>query len=618
MIAYKQNLDTFYDHIRKGIIEAKIIEALGINLGDSERRSFRNSLPAIALSLQNACLPGDIEVALEYRIPLTNRRIDFLIAGSDEFGKDHLVICELKQWEELTHTDMDDVVMVSNQLHVHPSWQAYTYGSTIANFNEYIEENNVEINMCTFLHNFKREHVSELCNPIYFEGLAKAKPFISDQYVELANFVSKYIKTKSKNNLLFEVENGKIRPSKMLANSLASMLNGNKEYQLIDEQRIVFSSLFNEITRSQTIKGKQVFIIKGGAGTGKSLIAISLLASLIKEKGLKTFYVTKSGYVRDNYFSKLTKGVPNYTYLKTLFKGSGSFIESINNEFDVLIVDEAHRLTKKTKQSWFYKGNNQIKEIIHAAKTTIFFIDETQNIDIKDFGTIENIIKYAEEERAVIHNENKFVLKSQFRCNGSDDYIVWLESVFYNNEYISAGLSVNYDIKVFDNINELKQAIVEKNNASNTPSRLLSGDVFEWKSMKDQSAIDIEIDGFKAQWNKTKAFATDPKSINEVGCIHTSQGMEFEYIGLIVGNDLIYRNGRVETDYSKHPSGAGEFKRPHKQTVDPSDYSIVDNIIRNTYKVLFTRGQKGCYLYIMDKPLKEYMEKRIKELLTSN
>lgn len=618
MIAYKQNLETFYDHIRKGVIETKIIQALGQNVSDSERRSFRNSLPAIANSLSNACLPGDIEVALEYRIPLTNKRIDFLIAGSDELGKDHLVICELKQWEELTHTDMDDLVVVSNQLHVHPSWQAYTYGSTIANFNEYVEENNVEINMCTFLHNFKREYVGELCNPIYVDGIEKAKPFISDEYLDLANFVSKYIKTKSKNNLLFAVENGRIRPSKMLADSLASMLNGNEEYQLIDEQRIVYSSLFNEIASSQAIKQKQVFIVKGGAGTGKSLIAISLLANLIKDKGLKTFYVTKSGYVRDNYFSKLTKNVPNFSYLKTLFKGSGSFIESINNEFDVLIVDEAHRLTKKTKQSWFYKGNNQIKEIIHAARTTIFFIDETQNIDIKDFGTIENIIKYAEEERAKVHNENKFLLKSQFRCSGSDDYIAWLESVLYNKEYVSAGLLVDYDIRVFDDIKDLRRAIVEKNKLSNTPSRILSGDVFEWKSMNDPSAIDIEIDGFEAQWNKTKAFATDAKSINEVGCIHTSQGMEFEYVGLIVGNDLIYRNGKVETDYSMHPAGAGEFKRPHKQTVDPADYSIVDNIIRNTYKVLFTRGQKGCYLYIMDKPLKEYIENRIKELSKSN
>ena len=160
----------------------------------------------------------------------------------------------------------------------------------------------------------------------------------------------------------------------------------------------------------------------------------------------------------------------------------------------------------------------------------------------------------------------------------------------------------------------MKKAIVEKNNESKTPSRMLSGDVFEWKSMKDKSAIDIVIGDFSAQWNKTKAFATDPKSIDEVGCIHTSQGMEFLYTGLIVAPDLIYRNGKVETDYTKHPAGAAEFRRPHARKVNPDDALIIDKIIRNTYKVLFTRGQKGTYLYVMDSNLKKYLQERINEL----
>lgn len=614
MLAYNETLKTFYSHINQNVIEQMIIQKLGFNVGESERRSFRMSLPAIANALRNASIPEDVQVALEYKIPLTNRRIDFMIAGMDELGKDHIVICELKQWDEVEHTDMNDIVIVKGQEHVHPSWQAYTYGSTIANFNEYVENNNVEINTCTFLHNYKREYVDELCHEIYTEGLAKAQPFISDQYVELSNFVSKYIKYKSKKDLLFEIENGKIKPSKMLAESLASMLNGNKEYELLNEQRIVYSNLLKAIKQNQSENKKQVFIVRGGAGTGKSLICIQLLADLIKTKGLKTFYVTKSGYVRENYFSKLTKDVPQYNFLKTLFKGSSSFIDSINNEFDVLIVDEAHRLTEKTKQSWFYKGENQIKEIIHASKTSVFFIDETQNIDIKDFGTIENIVKYAKELNAEIHVEDKYILKSQFRCNGSDDYIAWIEDILYNKEYIPSGINVDYDIQVIDDIIEWKDLIISKNSLSTTPSRMLSGDVFEWKSMNDKTAIDIIIGDFQAQWNKTKAFATDPKSINEVGCIHTSQGMEFEYVGLIIADDLIYRNNQVLTDYTKHPEGATEFKRPHAKKINIADVSVIDKIIRNTYKVLFTRGQKGCYLYVMDKELGKYLKKRINEL----
>ena len=140
---------------------------------------------------------------------------------------------------------------------------------------------------------------------------------------------------------------------------------------------------------------------------------------------------------------------------------------------------------------------------------------------------------------------------------------------------------------------------------------MLSGDVFPWISMKDKDAIDINIGDFHAQWNKSKSFAVDANSIDEVGCIHTAQGMEFDYVGLIVADDLIYRDGKVRTDYTKHPQGSGEFRRPHQKYPKPEDAGIIDMLIRNTYKVLFTRGQKGLYLYIMDDKLRESIRDRL-------
>lgn len=126
---------------------------------------------------------------------------------------------------------------------------------------------------------------------------------------------------------------------------------------------------------------------------------------------------------------------------------------------------------------------------------------------------------------------------------------------------------------------------------------------------------DIKIGDFQAQWNKHKNYAANPLSINEVGCIHTSQGMEFDYVGVIIGDDLIYRNGRVLTDYTKHPSKAGEFRRPHKQKIDPKDKDIIDRLIRNTYRVLFQRGLRGAFLYVMDYELKEYLKNKINKFL---
>lgn len=614
MIAYNETLNTFFEHVNQNVIATKVQEKLGRKVGESEQRAFRNSLPAIANALRNANLPGDLDVAIEYKIPLTNLRIDFIIAGADEHDKDHIVICELKQWEEVKSTDMDDIVLVGNEQHVHPSWQAYSYGTTISNFNEYVYTNDVEINTCTFLHNYKREYIGELCAPIYSEGIKRAQPFISDQYVDLARFVKKYIKCKSKRNLLYNVEQGKIKPSKMLADSLAGMLSGNEAYELLSNQRIVYSNLLKEIKDNQRKGQKQVFIVKGGAGTGKSVIAIQLLSALIKDKGYNAFYVAKSAYVKENYLKKLTRDIPQYKFLRTLFMGSGNFMTSLYNEFDVLLVDEAHRLTEKTKRGHLYLGENQIKEIINATKTSVFFIDETQNIDIKDFGTVQNIVKYAKEAGAIVHMDSKYELQSQFRCNGSDEYIAWLNAILYNKQFIPSDTDFDYDIQIFDDLCEMKEAIVKKNNESNIPSRMLSGDVFEWKSMNDKNAIDINIGDFHAQWNKTKAFATDPKSIDEVGCIHTSQGMEFEYAGLIVADDLYYENGHVKTNYRRHPEHAGEFRRPHQKRIFVEDLDHIDSIIRNTYKVLFTRGQKGTYLYVMDSRLKHYLQEKINEL----
>ena len=236
---------------------------------------------------------------------------------------------------------MEDVVLVGNEEHVHPSWQAYSYGTTISNFNEYVYSNNIEVNTCAFLHEYQREYVNEIKNPIYQNGINKSIPFISDEYQDLAAFVSKYIKTKSNKNLLYEVEQGRIKPSKMLANSLANMLSGNEYYELLDQQRIVYSNLLREIKENQRKDTKQVFIIRGGAGTGKSVIAIQLLSALIKVKGYNAFYVAKSSYVKENYVKQLTKDIPDFKFLRTLFMGSGNFMTSPLSETGARNREEA-------------------------------------------------------------------------------------------------------------------------------------------------------------------------------------------------------------------------------------------------------------------------------------
>jgi len=609
MIAYNETLATFKKDIESNEIVTKVIKKLGQNVSSSERKSIKISSGEMYKVLSGAGVSADVQIGIEYKIPITTRRIDFIIAGTNDKNENNLIIIELKRWDKVKKTDMSDLILLGNEARVHPSWQAYSYGATIKHFNQAVAINNIDINTCAFLHDYKQKYLDQLTDGIYSDILKKSPVFIETDYEKLKYFIEKYIKYPAGKNILYEIENGKIKPSKMLVEALGSMLNNNQEYILLDEQKVVFERIYQIAAKSGRAARKKIIIVQGGVGTGKSVIAIKLLSQLMTKKGYTAFYVSKNSYVRENYFSKLTKNIPNYSYLKTLFKSSGAFIDTLYNQFDCLIVDEAHRLTEKTKLSWIYKGENQIKEIINAAKTSIFFIDPKQQIDIKDYGSIDEIKKWAEYFNADIYDDTGLILKSQFRCNGSDEYIQWMDSVLYNEKFESSGQKVDYDIKIFDDIMALKQAIVQKNN--NNKTRMIAGDVFPWLSRKDKTQIDIVIGDFKAQWNKTKLFATDPDSIDEVGCIHTTQSMEFEYIGLIIGDDLIYRNGKVATDYTKHPQGASEFKRPYKRKIDPADSVIIDRLIRNTYGVLMSRGQKGCYIYCEDKGLSNYLKEVI-------
>lgn len=614
MIAYYEKLGTFKAHIENNVIVQEILDKMGQEVSPSVIRSWTNSLTEVYKVLSFSNLSPEVEVGIEYKLPISLKRVDFLIGGFDG-NQDNIVVIELKQWSQVEKTDMPGVIKMQNHMYPHPSWQAYSYTQIMSYFNEAIELNNISLFPCAFLHNYKAVPSDPLLDSVYSDALALAPAFLQSDYANLKDFIERYIKGPSSKKLLFEIDNGKIRPSKMLIEALANMLNQNPEFTLLDEQKVIAEYIYKLAKSPARNQKKQVIIVEGGAGTGKTLIAIDTLSRLITEKGFVTFFVSKSSYLRENFFSKLTKGVPQHTYLKTLFKGSGSFIGSNNNEFDCLIVDEAHRLSEKTKRSYLYAGTDQVAEIIHASKVSVFFIDPKQQIDIKDHGSIETIKKWAQFYGADIHHENDLKLKAQFRCNGSDSYVQWVDSLLYNEPFIRSDDVVDYDIRLFKDIHDMKSALKEKN--QNNKSRMISGDIFPWLSRTDKTKIDIRIGTFEAQWNRTPTFATNQNSFDEVGCIHTTQGMEFEYVGLIITDDLIVKNDQLETDYTMHPPKANEFKRPFKQKVDSDDQPLLDILIRNTYRVMFSRGQRGVFIYCTNNDMYTFLNSKIQELKIS-
>jgi DUF2075 family protein len=296
-----------------------------------------------------------------------------------------------------------------------------------------------------------------------------------------------------------------------------------------------------------------------------------------------------------------------------MFKGSGTYTDCGINMAHTLLVDEAHRLNEKS--GMFHKGENQIKEIIRAAYCSVFFIDESQRVTMDDIGSIEEIERWAHAMGAEI---TRMELKSQFRCNGSDGYLAWLDNVLDIKETANYDLEgIDYDIEICDSPSKVREIVLEKNRPSNS-ARILAGYCWNWiKEGKNNTDIhDIKIGDFEMSWNlgSGEPFATSETSVNEIGCIHTSQGLEFDYVGVIIGDDLHYENGRIVTDFTQRASTDQSLKGIKKLYAENPEEAKrrADEIIKNTYRTLMTRGMKGCYVYCTDSNLAEYLREAVK------
>jgi len=619
VIVYQKNKSEFLDDAFKRDIEAVILAEFtartGGRVGQAEIRSWKESLLSMAKTLNDEQIPVDSGVAIEYSIPQTGKRIDFMLSGKDADNADTLIIIELKQWSSVKRTEKDAVVVVrfaNRETEVsHPSYQAWTYASLLNSFNEVVYDGRVQLRPCAYLHNYESDRV--LDHSFYREHIERAPLFLKGEVErkKLQDFIKRYVKRGDKAGLIYRIDGSRIRPSKSLVDSLSGMLTGNQEFVLIDDQKVVFESAL-VIAAKASEKSKQVLIVEGGPGTGKSVVAVNLLVSLTAKR-LVAKYVTKNAAPRAVFHSKLT-GTFRRTAIENLFTGSGSFTSAKKNEFDALVIDEAHRLNER---SGLYAnlGENQIKELIDAAKFSVFFIDEDQRVTFKDIGEKAEIVRWAKQAGAGV---TQLQLASQFRCNGSDGYLGWLDNTLQVRSTANEKLDISeFDFQVIDSPQTLREVIVEKNRASNK-ARLVAGYCWDWASKGNSRVSDVIIPefGFAMQWNLSKdggLWILAQDSVNQIGCIHTCQGLEVDYIGVVVGPDLVVRDGKVITRPEKRSrqdkslSGYGQLLRTRPEEAR----TRADAIIKNTYRTLMTRGMKGCYVYFTDKETASYFKDRL-------
>ena len=618
MIVYQNNAIGF----RKAVdnnnividIEKVYMQKFGRGIPDNEKRSWNNSLRFMETALRKSDAPDDCGVLIEYNIPSTSKRIDFIVSGHDENDNANFIIVELKQWDKADATDKEDIVCAYTGGKVreltHPSYQAYSYKKFLSDMNEAIYKRNLKPHSCAYLHNYQRK-IPEPLTSVQYQDIIKDTPiYFSEDAEKLQNFIKKYVGKGKGMEILYQIESGKIKPSKKFVEYVSSMFDGNEVYTLLDEQKIAYSNI---VKYALDAKDKTTIIVNGGPGTGKSVVAMNAFVELLKhEKNIK--FIAPNASFRTTIIDMLTR---NKKYSKkrvgALFSGSGNFYSSNYNEFDVIIVDEAHRLKKKG--AYMYSGNSQVEDMIHASKINVFFIDDMQRIRPDDEGTVDKIKKTAS-----IHKSNviDIELKAQFRCAGAEGFINWVTHNLQIEETANfdGWDGGDFDFKIIDNPHYLYEIIKQKN-LEGYKARLLAGFAWQWTREQDGNSnaevfdVDIHEYDFKMPWNSRYnqyTWAIDNGKQNQIGCVHTSQGLEFDYVGVIIGNDLRYDliTRKIYSSYDDYFDTSGKKGLKYNN-------AELTMLIKNIYKVLLSRGMKGCYVFCRDKNLQEYLKGRLNQ-----
>lgn len=614
MIVYKHDKVGFCTDVETGDIDRILLDrlqgALGIGVSVSEQRAWHQSLTHMHVVLGDPEIPDDAGVGIEFQIPQTAKRIDLLLSGRNEEPRDRAIIVELKQWETAEATARDGIVRTilggGMREVTHPSYQAWSYAELLRDFNEVVYEDDVVLHPCAYAHNYVVP--GPLGDAVYERWLEEAPLFGKGEVQRLRAFIKRWIRYGDRSEIIVRIDGGRLRPSKALADSLASLMKGNREFTLIDEQKVVYERAL-DLIRTTPAGEKRILIVHGGPGTGKSVVAVNLLVRLTRDREFVQ-YVTKNAAPRAVFESKLT-GTLTRTKYSNLFRGSGQFTTTETGTFRALIVDEAHRLNEK---SGLYRnlGDNQVGELIHAADVTVFFLDEDQRVTLQDIGTRDEILSWAARHGAAV---GELELLSQFRCNGSDGYLAWIDHVLGIRQTANVDLSTldfDYDFRVLDSPTEVRRLIEERNEAG--PARMVAGYCWRWVSKKDPEAWDVEIPehDFRMRWNLTRqgpGWLAYPESIDEIGCIHTCQGLDLDYVGVVIGPDLVVENGELVTRpeaRDRYDSSIRGYKKRMK--ADPQGTrAAVRRVILNTYRTLMTRGMRGCYVYAVDEGVREWL-----------
>jgi uncharacterized protein len=620
MRLYSGSSVDFIDDATRNQIESILTEqytlAFGRRPSDPERHSWSNSLVRMKDVLSAAKL-RDNGILLEYQLPWSSRRLDFLTTGTDPAGLARAEIIELKQWDRCDETFEPNEVLTEvgrgRRVVLHPSVQ-------VAGYEQYLRDAHsafygsapIELGSSAYLHNFRRASAGPLFSEKFADVIATHPLYLSEDFDSLVGHLSARLGGGHGLPILKRIEDAPLRPSRKLMSHVAEMIRGVPIYRLLDEQQVAFDTIVSACSRNPTSSGRRAIIVKGGPGTGKSVIALNLMAKFL-DSGMNARYATGSKAFTETLHRVLGSRAA------VQFDWTHSYSQSQPNSVDLIVVDEAHRIRAKTTLRYLPKskqsGLPQVQEIMRAARVSAYFVDDLQGIRPNEVGSSTYIRQNAELLSIPV---TEIQLESQFRCKGADQFVRWVDSLLgfdpeASQKYVP---SSEFTLEILDSPVALASRI-RKASDDGKSARIVAGFCWDWSDPLPDGSLrdDVRVADFHMPWNakpgrgrlgkgipKASLWGTLPGGIDQVGCVYTAQGFEFDCVGVIVGPDL-----GVVADGLKLAGRPTESADPGL----PKSQSESEMLIRRAYRVLFTRAMEGCFVYFTDPATREFVQSRL-------
>ncbi|WP_431892574.1 DNA/RNA helicase domain-containing protein [Micromonospora haikouensis] len=591
---------------------AERLRSGGHGVAPAEKRAWARSLPVLAQDLVDAGL-GQVEVLVEYQLPLTSRRVDAVLAGSDpRTGDDSYLVVELKQWSYATAYEGSDTLVAVEHVRgprLHPGIQVADYCRYLTDFLGVLGRAPQRLHGAAYLHNAVDRDVVDLLDRPATE---QSRIFTGQRRGRWLDHLRSRFTAGPGAEAADRFLASTVRPSRHLLAYAAAELKERSNFTLLDEQHVAYELVMHAVERARTANRKRAVVVAGGPGSGKSVIALSVLGELARQNR-SVLHATGSRSFTQTLRRYAGRGS---TRLQSMFKYFNSFMDAGANDIEVLICDEAHRVRETSVNRYTTKARRdrarpQLEELVSVARVPVFLLDEHQVVKPGELGNVEVISAFAEKLGLEV---DVVSLHDQFRCGGSEAYEQWVLDLLGldgGDPTVWSG-DGRFDVRVVDSPQELEGWLADRQ-ADGGTARMSAGYCWPWSDPRPDGTLvpDVTVGGWARPWNVksdrsvgeapgSAYWATDPNGFGQVGCVYTAQGFEYDWSGVIIGPDLVARDGRLVTrrEESRDPAF-----RSRKAVSDEE----ADRLIRNTYKVLLTRGMRGTVLYATDPETREYL-----------